>query len=182
MELRIGWLLSVLFQGPRPRSHCDAWHACPLQPPDHPFHKTLAFSLCDCSLAVSEDGKLFAWGEGRAGQLGLGMGTRLVATPTQVTQVTTAMDDTGAEVIAPCPPMARATCGLAHSGALARHGGQLFMFGWGDDGRLGLGDDVIETPVATPVRNSVLSVCASVCARGVGWGWRMRCSGWGPWG
>ena len=40
---------------------------------------------------------------------------------------------------------------MVHSAVLSREGGQVFMFGWGDDGRLGLGDAVLESGVHTPV-------------------------------
>jgi len=74
-------------------------------------------------LAITTDGRLFAWGDNAQSQLGLGDNvSRLV--PTQV----------GTE-----SDWVMASAGLTHSLAL-KADGRLFAFGFSNDGQLGLGD------------------------------------------
>lgn len=84
-------------------------------------------------LAVTEEGMLFAWGYGRAGQLGIGSTVDL-SIPTAVKGLPAGVEVVGAD------------CGRDHSLALLRDG-RAFAWGRAREGQLGRGD-VLESGAA----------------------------------
>ena len=77
------------------------------------------------SAAVGEDGALFVWGSGANGELGTGDTDRRLA-PTRVAGLPA--------------PVRQVAAGEKHT-AIVTEVGDLFMCGWGEYGRLGLGDE-----------------------------------------
>ena len=92
-------------------------------------HRKVALVACGGfhTLAVDRQGALWAWGLGKSGQLGLGDRENR-SSPARVDV------DFGSAG----PGMAFA--GTSHSGAVT-HSGNCFMWGLGEDGRLGTGDE-----------------------------------------
>uniref|UniRef100_A0AAY4BJU4 X-linked retinitis pigmentosa GTPase regulator n=1 Tax=Denticeps clupeoides TaxID=299321 RepID=A0AAY4BJU4_9TELE len=93
--------------------------------PLRPFCDTAPIRMlaagCNTSAALTDDGRLFMWGDNSAGQLGM-----------------------GAERSAPCPravavgrPVTWVSCGTNHS-AVVTDAGDVFTFGSGAGGRLGV--------------------------------------------
>ena len=79
------------------------------------------------SAAVATGGRLFTWGDGTAGQLGLGEGVTVAETPTLVTTCLRHRDadiGDGSEAAheAPVPPIATVSCGELHCAALGSAG------------------------------------------------------------
>ena len=81
----------------------------------------------DHSACVTEDGRVFVWGSGSRGQLGLGS-TSLQLLPAQVEGV---LAEKQASLV---------SCGRCHTAVITTDG-LLFTFGQGDDGQLGNGAD-----------------------------------------
>ena len=77
------------------------------------------------SAAVDENGCLFVWGSGYYGQLGMG-DTDERLDPTRVAGLPA--------------PVRQVAAGYSHTG-IVTEAGDLLMCGWGEDGRLGLGDE-----------------------------------------
>ena len=97
------------------------------------------------TLAVTDAGKIFSWGQGACGQLGLGIKTPVVGTPTAVT----ALQQDLVRGIA---------CGFGHS-VIVLTNGDCLTCGWNNAGQCGQGstDDVM-----TPVRVAGLKGLGSV--------------------
>eukprot|EP00802_Teleaulax_amphioxeia_P007464 Tamp_07470.p1 GENE.Tamp_07470~~Tamp_07470.p1 ORF type:complete len:751 (-),score=117.76 Tamp_07470:241-2352(-) len=81
----------------------------------------------DHSACVTDDGRVFVWGSGGRGQLGLGSLQPQLA-PAEIRGVLAAEQVT------------EVSCGRCHTGVLTGRG-KLFTFGQGDDGQLGHGSD-----------------------------------------
>ena len=79
--------------------------------------------------AVGRDGTLFVWGHGNGGLLGPG-GSHQRLTPTRVDGLPA--------------PVRQVSAGYSHAGVVT-DAGDLLMFGYGKNGRLGLGDEVRQT-------------------------------------
>ena len=79
--------------------------------------------------AVGRDGTLFVWGHGNGGLLGPG-GSHQRLTPTRVAGLPA--------------PVRQVSAGYSHAGVVT-DAGDLLMFGYGKNGRLGLGDEVRQT-------------------------------------
>lgn len=105
------------------------------------------------SLAVTEDGVVYAWGYGSDGQLGLGKQVQQadVDRPTKVHGLSSIK-------------ALGVTCGSRHSLCIAQ-GGVLFAWGLGDDGRLGLELSEKQTrvlePAPVPLDGQVVQSCAA---------------------
>jgi len=82
----------------------------------------------DLSLAVTDDGTVFAWGWNQEGQLGLGRSSGVEALPQKVE----ALVGRKVSAVATGP----------HSCCAVTASGELYTWGTGDTGRLGHGDDV----------------------------------------
>ena len=99
------------------------------------------------SMALTADGKVYTWGYGYSGQLGPNdQSHRLV--PTEVATLG------GVSALA---------CGSCHSMAVRRGEGSLFVWGYGGDGELGLGDrnDRL-VPTVVPNLQGVVTIAAGV--------------------
>ena len=81
--------------------------------------------MCNHSAAVGQDGALFVWGSGGRGQLGTGDDADRLA-PTLVTGLPT--------------PVRQVAAGDFHTGIVTQ-AGDLLLCGYGQHGRLGLGDE-----------------------------------------
>lgn len=79
------------------------------------------------SLALTEDGNVYSWGDGRSGQLGLG-NTSQQNTPREVTTLS------GKNIV-------QIVAGSLHALALTADG-EVYSWGRGSNGRLGLGDTI----------------------------------------
>ena len=125
-------------------------------------HRKVAMVACGGfhTLAVDRQGALWAWGLGKSGQLGLGDRENR-SSPARVDV------DFGSAG----PGMAFA--GTSHSGAVT-HSGNCFMWGLGEDGRLGTGD---ESMCLLPARIQI-----GECGGGGGGGGGSGCSGVGEGG
>ncbi|CAM9777928.1 unnamed protein product, partial [Discosporangium mesarthrocarpum] len=96
------------------------------------------------SAAVTASGRLFTWGSAATGKLGLGTVERDVycSIPTRVNLGTKSK-------------VKQISCGAAHT-ACVTAGGQLFVWGCGDGGRLGLGEDHLGTQFEPVLAHSLL--------------------------
>ncbi|ETV86578.1 hypothetical protein, variant [Aphanomyces astaci] len=111
------------------------------------------------TVAVTNAGKVYSWGAAWGGQLGLG-----------VTKREGVFAERKLQMCFPSPTLleipvrvAHVSCGAAHSGLIAATG-QLFMFGCGDGGRLGMGSnaDMLSPTLVRALDNErVLQVCCS---------------------
>jgi alpha-tubulin suppressor-like RCC1 family protein len=98
------------------------------------------------TLVLTSNGRVLAWGSNTEGQLGLGEESEELAyTPQEVYFPAKAAADNGCG-------LAKVACGSYHSAAVSNDG-QLFVFGDGEGGKLGLGhaegddeDEVVEAP------------------------------------
>lgn len=103
------------------------------------------------SLAITHDNKLYGWGESRLGQLGLGVKSRMVRTPTYISvheseetvgnknvssvsvkEEIPKLDTTEARII-------YCSAGLGHTMAISDEG-ELYTWGFNNCGQLGIGD------------------------------------------
>jgi alpha-tubulin suppressor-like RCC1 family protein len=108
--------------------------------------------------AITDKGRLFAWGSCWSGQLGVGDSKRA------------GVKDKHLQLCFPTPTIVealqgkritRVSCGAVHTAAVAADG-QLFTFGCGDGGRLGLGsnDDSFHPQLVNALeKHVVLDVC-----------------------
>ena len=99
------------------------------------------------SAAVTLNGELFVWGSAANGKLGLGSEVRgqecFCSLPTRVL-----IGNNDRRIL-------KVACGSAHS-AIITEGGQLYVFGCGDGGRLGLGAGKFETVYEAVLVESLL--------------------------
>ncbi|KAF0686193.1 Aste57867_21979 [Aphanomyces stellatus] len=110
------------------------------------------------TIASTDAGKCYVWGAAWGGQLGLGVTKREGVT------------DRKLQMCYPAPTLlqlpvrvAHVSCGAAHSGLISTTG-ELFTFGCGDGGRLGLGsnaDTLSPTVVSSLQKDRVLQVFCS---------------------
>lgn len=110
------------------------------------------------SVASTDNGKLYAWGANWSGQLGVGNPKRAGVKDKRM--VFCFPSPTLVEALS-STKIARVSCGAAHT-AVVSADGQLFTFGCGDGGRLGLGsnDDASQPQlVASLTSMLVLDVC-----------------------
>lgn len=120
-------------------------------------------SVGNChSAAVTTDGTLYTWGGCWSGQLGLGESKRA------------GVKDRRQQLFFPSPTIVealhrkhhvtRVSCGAVHT-AVVSSAGQLFTFGCGDGGRLGLGANAGDSPhpqlVGALERDVVVDVCCA---------------------
>lgn len=117
------------------------------------FGVPVVFVACGAyySLAITNESKLYGWGEARMGQLGLGVKTRMVKTPTYISvresdgaiasknvssvsvkEETPKLDTNEAKIV-------YCSAGLGHTMAISEEG-ELFAWGFNNCGQLGVGD------------------------------------------
>uniref|UniRef100_A0A2K5S1T3 HECT and RLD domain containing E3 ubiquitin protein ligase family member 6 n=1 Tax=Cebus imitator TaxID=2715852 RepID=A0A2K5S1T3_CEBIM len=134
--------------------------------------KTLKFDLVSCgkehSLAVCHKGRVFAWGAGSEGQLGIGEFKEINFTPKKITALT------GIKII-------QVSCGHYHSLALSKDS-QVFSWGKNSHGQLGLGKEFPSQaspqrvrslegiPLAQVAAGGAHSFALSLCGTSFGWG------------
>ena len=87
------------------------------------------------SAAIVSGGELYIWGGASSGKLGLG---KLTSNQECYCSVPTRL------IIPKCKKVRRVSCGANHSACIG-HGGELYVWGCGDGGRLGLGKDNMVT-------------------------------------
>ncbi|DAZ94808.1 TPA: hypothetical protein N0F65_002421 [Lagenidium giganteum] len=104
--------------------------------------------------AVLADGRVFVWGGCWSGQLGLGMARRAGITDKRLQLCFPS--PTVVETLLP-HKVARVSCGAVHTAVVTRNG-QLYTFGCGDGGRLGLGNntDAYQPELVTALANDVV--------------------------
>ena len=95
---------------------------------------------CGHALAIGGDGNLFSWGKNSDGATGLGTTKKDTLVPTWVKALS-------------AEKVVQINCGWCHSVALVT-GDRIFVWGCGDDGRLGLGDTRSRS---TPTLNQAMS-------------------------
>uniref|UniRef100_A0A672H3E2 Uncharacterized protein n=1 Tax=Salarias fasciatus TaxID=181472 RepID=A0A672H3E2_SALFA len=104
---------------------------------------------CSTSAALTEDGRLFMWGDNSAGQIGLG-GEGFAAEPRQV--------DVGEAVT-------WVSCGYRHS-ALVTATGHLYTFGESANGRLGLREEQLSLHRVPQQVQGIVGRVSRVCCGG----------------
>lgn len=87
------------------------------------FFSEFVISVEESCFALTEDGRVFAWGFNSSGQLGIG-NTATITTP-QLIHVTGGVK------------ISQLAAGYTHTLALAMHTGQVFAWGWNGYGQLG---------------------------------------------
>jgi hypothetical protein len=115
------------------------------------------------SMAITEEGCVFAWGSNEKGQLGLGHRQTPVARPTKVPGL---------------PPVRDLGCGWCHALALTRTG-EVWGWGYNEEGEVGHSDlQTLLSPTKTPLKGIVKLFSGSYHAFGLtasgtllGWGW-----------
>nr|XP_011736024.1 probable E3 ubiquitin-protein ligase HERC6 isoform X2 [Macaca nemestrina] len=134
--------------------------------------ETLNVDLVSCgkehSLAVCHKGRVFAWGAGSEGQLGIGEFKEISFTPKKITTLN------GIKII-------QVSCGHYHSLALSKDS-QVFSWGKNSHGQLGLGKEVPSQaspqrvrslegiPLAQVAAGGAHSFALSLCGTSFGWG------------
>ncbi|XP_053459856.1 probable E3 ubiquitin-protein ligase HERC6 [Nycticebus coucang] len=134
--------------------------------------ETLNIDLVSCgkehSLVVCNKGRVFAWGAGSEGQLGIGEFKEISFTPKKVTALT------GIKII-------QVSCGHYHSLALSEDS-QVFSWGKNSHGQLGLGKEFPSQaspqrvrsldglPLAQVAAGGAHSFALSLCGTSFGWG------------
>ncbi|XP_033070681.1 probable E3 ubiquitin-protein ligase HERC6 isoform X9 [Trachypithecus francoisi] len=134
--------------------------------------ETLNVDLVSCgkehSLAVCHKGRVFAWGAGSEGQLGIGEFKEISFTPKKI------MTLNGIKII-------QVSCGHYHSLALSKDS-QVFSWGKNSHGQLGLGKEVPSQaspqrvrslegiPLAQVAAGGAHSFALSLCGTSFGWG------------
>jgi len=103
------------------------------------------------SLAITHENKLYGWGEARMGQLGLGIKTRMVRTPTHIpvresddrlsskNVSTVSVKDENQKLDSEEAKICFCSAGLGHTVAISEEG-ELFVWGFNNCGQLGVGD------------------------------------------
>lgn len=104
--------------------------------------------------AITDTGKLYTWGSCWSGQLGLGERKRIGVTDRRLQYCFTT--PTVVEALEK-KRITRVSCGAVHTGVVSADG-QLFTFGCGDGGRLGLGNnkDALQPELVTALINHVV--------------------------
>ncbi|ETL26268.1 hypothetical protein L916_20046 [Phytophthora nicotianae] len=114
----------------------DSWHQDAHSAQVIPTVRHLRFRAISCgfghNLALTTDGTVYAWGSATHGKLGIG--------PVQVKESFTLAPMALSSLTSLGVRVRRIACGPSHS-ALLTVDGLLFVWGCGDGGRLGLGDD-----------------------------------------
>uniref|UniRef100_A0A0D9QWA7 HECT and RLD domain containing E3 ubiquitin protein ligase family member 6 n=1 Tax=Chlorocebus sabaeus TaxID=60711 RepID=A0A0D9QWA7_CHLSB len=134
--------------------------------------ETLNVDLVSCgkehSLAVCHKGRVFAWGAGSEGQLGIGEFKEISFTPKKITTLN------GIKII-------QVSCGHYHSLALSKDS-QVFSWGKNSHGQLGLGKEIPSQaspqrvrslegiPLAQVAAGGAHSFALSLCGTSFGWG------------
>ncbi|XP_018880923.2 probable E3 ubiquitin-protein ligase HERC6 isoform X1 [Gorilla gorilla gorilla] len=134
--------------------------------------ETLIVDLVSCgkehSLAVCHKGRVFAWGAGSEGQLGIGEFKEISFTPKKITTLN------GIKII-------QVSCGHYHSLALSKDS-QVFSWGKNSHGQLGLGKEFPSQaspqrvrslegiPLAQVAAGGTHSFALSLCGTSFGWG------------
>ncbi|PNI56434.1 HERC6 isoform 6, partial [Pan troglodytes] len=134
--------------------------------------ETLTVDLVSCgkehSLAVCHKGRVFAWGAGSEGQLGIGEFKEISFTPKKITTLN------GIKII-------QVSCGHYHSLALSKDS-QVFSWGKNSHGQLGLGKEFPSQaspqrvrslegiPLAQVAAGGAHSFALSLCGTSFGWG------------
>ncbi|XP_055153002.2 probable E3 ubiquitin-protein ligase HERC6 isoform X2 [Symphalangus syndactylus] len=134
--------------------------------------ETLNVDLVSCgkehSLAVCHKGRVFAWGAGSEGQLGIGELKEISFTPKKITTLN------GIKII-------QVSCGHYHSLALSKDS-QVFSWGKNSHGQLGLGKEFPSQaspqrvrslegiPLAQVAAGGAHSFALSLCGTSFGWG------------
>ncbi|XP_024101772.2 probable E3 ubiquitin-protein ligase HERC6 isoform X1 [Pongo abelii] len=134
--------------------------------------ETLIVDLVSCgkehSLAVCHKGRVFAWGAGSEGQLGIGEFKEISFTPKKITTLN------GIKII-------QVSCGHCHSLALSKDS-QVFSWGKNSHGQLGLGKEFPSQaspqrvrslegiPLAQVAAGGAHSFALSLCGTSFGWG------------
>ncbi|XP_054967594.1 probable E3 ubiquitin-protein ligase HERC6 isoform X3 [Pan paniscus] len=134
--------------------------------------ETLIVDLVSCgkehSLAVCHKGRVFAWGAGSEGQLGIGEFKEISFTPKKITTLN------GIKII-------QVSCGHYHSLALSKDS-QVFSWGKNSHGQLGLGKEFPSQaspqrvrslegiPLAQVAAGGAHSFALSLCGTSFGWG------------
>ncbi|XP_021567719.1 probable E3 ubiquitin-protein ligase HERC6 isoform X2 [Carlito syrichta] len=134
--------------------------------------RTLHVDFVSCgkehSLAVCHKGRVFAWGVGSEGQLGIGEFMETCSIPTKITTLK------GIKII-------QVSCGHYHSLALSKDS-QVFSWGKNSHGQLGLGEGLLSQAVPQRVRSlegiplaqvaagGAHSFALSLCGTSFGWG------------
>jgi alpha-tubulin suppressor-like RCC1 family protein len=126
--------------------------------------KITQISVGNChTAAVAESGELYVWGACWSGQLGLGVAKRHGVHDRR--QQLSFPTPTPVDVFGRRKRIAKVSCGAVHTAVITADGGQLYTFGCGDGGRLGLGnnmDALLPTLVTSFERDVVLDVvCCS---------------------
>ncbi|XP_057584376.1 probable E3 ubiquitin-protein ligase HERC6 [Hippopotamus amphibius kiboko] len=137
-----------------------------------PSLETLRVNLVSCgkehSLAVCHKGRVFAWGAGSEGQLGIGEFKEINFIPKKIEALT------GIKII-------QVSCGQYHSLALSEDG-QVFSWGKNSHGQLGLGKkfpsqaspqrvrSLEGVPLAQVAAGGAHSFALSLCGTSFGWG------------
>lgn len=117
------------------------------------FGVPVIFIACGAyySLAITSEYKLYGWGEARMGQLGLGVKTRIVRTPTYIPVKesddavasknisTVSVKDENPKLDTSEVKIVYCSGGLGHTMAISDEG-ELFAWGFNNCGQLGLGD------------------------------------------
>jgi alpha-tubulin suppressor-like RCC1 family protein len=135
-----------------------------------PGSKKVSSVACgrDFSLAVTEEGEIFGFGENEAGQLGLGNKIPEVYEPTKL----------------PLEGVESVVCGRDQVFARTREG-KVWVWGKNDEGQLGLGhrDAILRTPVENPKLSKFVQISSGgfhshgIDSDGQLWGWGFGDSG-----
>ena len=103
------------------------------------------------SLAITYENKLYGWGEARLGQLGLGVKTRIVRTPTYISvresedtvasknRSSVSVKEENPKIDTDEAKIIFCSAGLGHTTAISSEG-DLFVWGFNNWGQLGVGD------------------------------------------
>ena len=103
------------------------------------------------SLAITYENKLYGWGEARLGQLGLGVKTRIVRTPTYISvresedtvasknRSSVSVKEENPKIDTDEAKIIYCSAGLGHTAAISSEG-DLFVWGFNNWGQLGVGD------------------------------------------
>lgn len=108
--------------------------------------------ICSC-FAITEDGRVFAWGDNKHRQLGIGTNDALMSTPSLV------KFDDGVKID-------KITVGYEHTLALTKDTGAVFSWGRNNYGQLGLGNNTDQNkPCKVTTNLGSISVKQISCSR-----------------